>query len=202
MVSSSFQASNPMERANSTSSELSFSFSDSFPPYDYGVEELPCSQPALDQFPYFPPSSPYAMQDFSPPSPYTLSEFSPPSNTSFPFPVASSYSSFYEPLLPWTPSCDEVQMPRFAPVAGDSPPEQSRPVKPFACEECGRAFTRSADLRRHQSSVHYPVYQDCPMPDCPRKNGRGFPRRDHLNEHLRSSHHVHVPKRRRLTKTA
>ncbi|PLB45769.1 hypothetical protein P170DRAFT_500420 [Aspergillus steynii IBT 23096] len=68
--------------------------------------------------------------------------------------------------------------------------------KPFPCADCGRAFTRPADLKRHQSSVHNPVFQDCPVEECLRKDSNGFPRRDHLIEHLRSYHHWDVPKRR------
>lgn len=70
-----------------------------------------------------------------------------------------------------------------------------RSNKPFPCADCGKAFTRSADLRRHQTSVHYPVFQDCPVADCSRKGHNGFPRKDHLLEHLRAYHHVPVPKR-------
>lgn len=72
----------------------------------------------------------------------------------------------------------------------------SRPVKPFSCRDCGKAFTRPADLKRHHTSVHNPVFQDCPVQECLRKDGNGFPRRDHLIEHLRSFHHWDVPKRR------
>jgi hypothetical protein len=41
----------------------------------------------------------------------------------------------------------------------------------------------------------YPVFQDCPVADCSRKGHNGFPRKDHLLEHLRAYHHVPVPKR-------
>jgi hypothetical protein len=33
------------------------------------------------------------------------------------------------------------------------------------------------------------------MVSCPRKAKNGFPRRDHLIEHLRSYHHMDIPKR-------
>ncbi|KAB8067174.1 hypothetical protein BDV29DRAFT_186635 [Aspergillus leporis] len=80
-----------------------------------------------------------------------------------------------------------------------SPCETAKPVKPYACD-CGRAFTRPADLKRHQTSVHNPVFQNCPVAGCIRKDSNGFPRRDHLIEHLRSYHHLDVPKRRAATK--
>ncbi|KAE8144152.1 hypothetical protein BDV25DRAFT_112241 [Aspergillus avenaceus] len=80
-----------------------------------------------------------------------------------------------------------------------TPCESAKPVKPYACH-CGRAFTRPADLKRHQSSVHNPVFQDCPVSGCIRKDSNGFPRRDHLIEHLRSYHHLDVPKRRAAAK--
>ncbi|KAF7587702.1 hypothetical protein BBP40_006837 [Aspergillus hancockii] len=80
-----------------------------------------------------------------------------------------------------------------------APCEPAKPVKLYPCD-CGRSFTRPADLKRHQTSVHNPVFQDCPVAGCIRKNGNGFPRRDHLIEHLRSYHHMDVPKRRAATK--
>ncbi|KAB8261198.1 hypothetical protein BDV32DRAFT_121892 [Aspergillus pseudonomiae] len=80
-----------------------------------------------------------------------------------------------------------------------TPCETAKPAKPYVCE-CGRAFTRPADLKRHESSVHNPVFQDCPVQGCIRKDSNGFPRRDHLIEHLRSYHHLDVPKRRAATK--
>jgi hypothetical protein len=52
-----------------------------------------------------------------------------------------------------------------------------------------------ADVKRHQTSVHFPVLEDCPMEHCPRKGKNGFPRKDHLTEHLRSYHHMDIPKR-------
>lgn len=70
-----------------------------------------------------------------------------------------------------------------------------RPVKPFACDDCGKGFTRCADLKRHQTSVHYPVFRNCPVDHCSRKGSNGFPRQDHLVEHLRSYHHMDLPKR-------
>lgn len=71
----------------------------------------------------------------------------------------------------------------------------SRPARQFPCGQCGKSFTRVADVKRHQASVHFPVLTDCPMVSCPRKAKNGFPRRDHLIEHLRSYHHMDIPKR-------
>ncbi|KAI9037284.1 uncharacterized protein KD926_000646 [Aspergillus affinis] len=102
-----------------------------------------------------------------------------------------------------------MQMPMSIPTDfHTSPSACSSPIptspsssgtKPFSCD-CGRAFTRPADLKRHQTSVHNPVFQDCPVEECLRKAGNGFPRRDHLIEHLRSYHHWDVPKRRAVRK--
>lgn len=77
-----------------------------------------------------------------------------------------------------------------------------RPAKPFGCDACRKSFTRFADLKRHQSSVHYPVFRNCPVDHCSRKGSNGFPRQDHLVEHLRSYHHLDVPKRRALKRSA
>lgn len=112
---------------------------------------------------------------------------------------ASSISS--SPPVQWPPQ--DAQL--FPDICHDIPFETTSPKsnKPFPCADCGKAFTRSADLRRHQTSVHYPVFQDCPVADCSRKGHNGFPRKDHLLEHLRAYHHVPVPKRgasKRVTK--
>ncbi|OKL58140.1 hypothetical protein UA08_06478 [Talaromyces atroroseus] len=58
-----------------------------------------------------------------------------------------------------------------------------------------RFFTRLADVKRHETSVHDPVPIDCPVEDCSRKGHIGFPRRDHLIEHLRTFHNKNIPKR-------
>lgn len=36
---------------------------------------------------------------------------------------------------------------------------------------------------------------DCPVGNCVRKGSIGFPRRDHLMEHLRTFHNHDIPKR-------
>lgn len=126
----------------------------------------------------------------------------------------------------WNNVAEEVPMPNY-PITSDdsgpdSPPAQSksvnpfystpfiastnhfpsRPAKPFGCDSCGKSFTRFADLKRHQTSVHFPVFRNCPVEHCSRKGNNGFPRQDHLVEHLRSYHHLDVPKRRALKRSA
>jgi len=83
----------------------------------------------------------------------------------------------------------------------NSPPEDtasragSTKPKAFLCEECQHGFTRPADLKRHQSTVHAPVFRDCPH-DCTRKGRNGFSRKDHLIEHIRQFHRVPIKKRK------
>ncbi|KAJ5692431.1 hypothetical protein N7462_001854 [Penicillium macrosclerotiorum] len=149
-------------------------------------------------------SSPYmysSMNDVSPPvyDPTTMA-------TSVPSSASSSCGStcgnntwnvpeeVTMPSYPIGPSCDDS--------CPDSPSTQSKPTKPFGCDNCGKSFTRFADLKRHQTSVHYPVFRNCPVEHCSRKGSNGFPRQDHLVEHLRSYHHLDVPKRRALKRSA
>ncbi|PGG97331.1 hypothetical protein AJ80_09719 [Polytolypa hystricis UAMH7299] len=62
---------------------------------------------------------------------------------------------------------------------------------------CSSSFSRSADLNRHYTTVHFPdpTRLDCPKPRCTRKGNEGFTRQDHLNEHLRQYHGDNIPKR-------
>ena len=64
-------------------------------------------------------------------------------------------------------------------------------------------FARNADRDRHMSCVHFRhtlKLQECPVSSCRRKGDRGFKRKDHLTEHLRSIHHMNIP--RRTSRTA
>ncbi|PKX98116.1 C2H2-type zinc finger protein [Aspergillus novofumigatus IBT 16806] len=181
-VNSTLPSSTPMEQSPSPLSAQSFSFADVFP----GGNELePLAQP-FD-----------SVYDFTPPSPYNTTSV--PDlyglNTSYSVPIPS-YSSSYETQFAFPPSFEGSLLAQYPLSTSASSSDSSKLSKPYACEDCGKAFTRSADLKRHQTSVHYPVYQDCPVEHCPRKDRNGFPRRDHLMEHLRSSHHMDLPKRR------
>ncbi|GFF32438.1 zinc finger protein PLAG1 [Aspergillus udagawae] len=183
-VNSTYPPSTPMEQSPSPHSAQSFSFADVFP--SGGNElELPLSHP-FD-----------SVYELSPPSPYNSTSVSDlyALNTTYSVPIPS-YSSSYETQFAFTPSLEESLFTQYSLSTSASSSESAKSPKAYACEDCGKAFTRSADLKRHQTSVHYPVYQDCPVEHCPRKDRNGFPRRDHLIEHLRSSHHMDLPKRR------
>ncbi|KAJ5623162.1 hypothetical protein N7490_011767 [Penicillium lividum] len=142
-------------------------------PYIYGPMEVPVFDTSLSIMATGLPSSPTASS------------------------CGSSYGSFNMP--------EEVPMPNFPltrDYSGPESPAPSKPAKPFGCDDCGKSFTRFADLKRHQSSVHYPVFRNCPVEHCSRKGANGFPRQDHLVEHLRSYHHLDVPKRRALKRSS
>ncbi|KAJ5469643.1 hypothetical protein N7539_009261 [Penicillium diatomitis] len=146
-------------------------------------------------------------------APYTFSsgfEIAPgyetPMATSGPGSDSSACGSVYGGSN-WNPTAEELlPMPSYPLLSDDSgpdsPPSQNKPTKPFGCDHCGKSFTRFADLKRHSTSVHYPVFRDCPVEHCSRKGSNGFPRQDHLKEHLRSYHHLDVPKRRAVKRSA
>ncbi|RDK39258.1 hypothetical protein M752DRAFT_338157 [Aspergillus phoenicis ATCC 13157] len=165
--------------------------------YTMAATDLPMTQPSFEPSSYESTSftssvnsSPFnAYYNFTPslmysPEAYTFLQTQTP-------PVPVSGGEWIAPQST-TPSTEVVYSPEETCDALDN----SRPVKPFSCRDCGKAFTRPADLKRHHTSVHNPVFQDCPVQECLRKDGNGFPRRDHLIEHLRSFHHWDVPKRR------
>lgn len=162
-------------------------------------------------------SSPYMippMNDFTPVYDH------PTLATSIPSSASSTCSSIYGSMA----QPEEVPMPIYPLSRYDSYPDSPsqtkyvrpflaspkpchtnlfmyRPTKPYPCDSCGKSFTRVADLKRHQSSVHNPVFRNCPVEHCSRKGSNGFPRQDHLVEHLRSYHHLDVPKRRVLKRS-
>lgn len=168
-------------------------------------------QPVYDTLCDIDTTSPFPMQEVTPElygitsSPYTYQRphdypvFDRPAMPqSAPSSCGSSYSGSYSSSFNF-PS-EDIALPSY-PISeyessADSPvPQASKPAKPFGCDHCGKSFTRFADLKRHQSSVHYPVFRNCPVEHCSRKGSNGFPRQDHLVEHLRSYHHLDVPKR-------
>lgn len=69
--------------------------------------------------------------------------------------------------------------------------------RPYRCphDSCEKlqGFTYSGGLLRHEREVHGkhggPKEQlMCPFPDCKRANGKGFTRKENLNEHVRRVH--------------
>lgn len=70
--------------------------------------------------------------------------------------------------------------------------------RPYRCSDpaCAKlqGFTYSGGLLRHEREVHGkhggPKSQMmCPFPDCKRHLGKGFTRKENLNEHVRRVHH-------------
>ncbi len=69
--------------------------------------------------------------------------------------------------------------------------------RPYRCSdpECAKlpGFTYSGGLLRHEREVHNKhggpkATLRCPHPDCKRHTGKGFTRRENLNEHVRRVH--------------
>jgi len=69
--------------------------------------------------------------------------------------------------------------------------------RPYICDEPGcetiRGFTYSGGLTRHQREVHHQhggpkASRMCPYPTCKRSTGRGFSRKENLQEHMRRCH--------------
>lgn len=71
-------------------------------------------------------------------------------------------------------------------------PESDRYVCLIA--KCRHTFSRPSDLDRHMKSRHCPPTFDCPVDDCNRKAGKGFPRKDKLRDHLRQKHRMEMKK--------
>ncbi|RDW65440.1 hypothetical protein BP5796_10132 [Coleophoma crateriformis] len=56
------------------------------------------------------------------------------------------------------------------------------------CAICGLVFTRSADLGRHNESVHQKKRHDCHYPGCSNRRGKGWSRADKLRTHQKENH--------------
>ncbi|MCJ1232826.1 hypothetical protein MMC14_000780 [Varicellaria rhodocarpa] len=56
-------------------------------------------------------------------------------------------------------------------------------------------FKRLADLERHQNTVHFPKFIDCPLKWCGRTGKHGFTRKDHLKGHMREVHMKDIAKK-------
>ncbi|QQK48068.1 Zinc finger, C2H2-like [Penicillium digitatum] len=187
-----------------------FNYTNSYSSSPGSMDFFYSGQPVYDSLCDLDATSPFPMQKVAPElynitslpythqRPYDYPVFDRPAMPQgAPSSCGSSYSSYSSSFN--FPS-EEINLPSY-PISeyessADSPaPQPSKLVKPFGCDHCGKSFTRFADLKRHQSSVHYPVFRNCPVEHCSRKGSNGFPRQDHLVEHLRSYHHMDVPKR-------
>ncbi|PLN80735.1 hypothetical protein BDW42DRAFT_106976 [Aspergillus taichungensis] len=211
----------PMDKSYSAHSSYSSTSEDSAPsmgPYDVyglmgsslemGMQQLsPVFSSSVESSYFGSPATPESYHDYAPSMPYSpdiytgvnmYQNFSPAPNPPW---THLQEPCFGEPSM--TPEPCDIEMYGARSDLYEAPLEVAKPIKPFGCDDCGRAFTRPADLRRHQTSVHNPVPEDCPVEGCSRKDSKGFPRRDHLKEHLRTYHHIDVPKRpRRVMRTA
>ncbi|KAJ5780624.1 hypothetical protein N7457_005784 [Penicillium paradoxum] len=207
-MQSPFSYSDSYSSYSSSPGSMDFFFYGSQPVYDSlcdldAISPLPMQEVAQEV--YGITSSPYTYQE---PQEYPTRQDYPVFDRSTmphgaPSSCGSSYSSYSSNFnfpaegmnLPNYPTGEYESGP-------DSPAPTSKPAKPFGCDNCGKSFTRFADLKRHQSSVHYPVFRNCPVESCSRKGSNGFPRQDHLVEHLRSYHHLDLPKRNACKRSA
>ena len=55
-------------------------------------------------------------------------------------------------------------------------------------------FKRLADLERHQNTVHFTKFIDCPHGRCGRTGKHGFTRKDHLRDHVSEVHMKDIAK--------
>ena len=63
-----------------------------------------------------------------------------------------------------------------------STPRKKSSLDSFTCDQCGKVFTRQANLRRHIKLIHLGIKEyACTEPGCTQQ----FPRRSDLNAHLR-----------------
>jgi len=76
-----------------------------------------------------------------------------------------------------------------------------QPQRPFQCNHCQKNFPKKADRDRHEFSVHREKMRtprgliDCPEKGCPRRDMKGFTRKDNLLDHRRRVHNRNIPKR-------
>lgn len=82
----------------------------------------------------------------------------------------------------------------FSGPSNDTPTATSYPAsapasKRYQCSYpgCDASIKNAADLTRH-AKKHGPKEHGCPIPGCPRKGERAFPRKDKLNDHLKAKH--------------
>ncbi|KAF2201411.1 hypothetical protein GQ43DRAFT_38192 [Delitschia confertaspora ATCC 74209] len=139
----------------------------------------------------------------STPATYYPSAYSRSSSTAY----HPSYSGYErdDSVLATTESMSHLRIPSPSISRSTSSGRAKSPAsgKTWTCDvpDCPSTaqFTRMADLQRHQATVHNTEPNKpfpCSVPRCSRVGPRGFTRRDHLTEHLRSYHHLDIRKRR------
>ncbi|KAB5585566.1 hypothetical protein GE09DRAFT_1071129 [Coniochaeta sp. 2T2.1] len=89
-------------------------------------------------------------------------------------------------------SADSGSTTRASTISATLSPGDSSAPHGHRCSECGRSYSRPADLRRHMPE-HNPYARrfSCEYKHCDRKGSNGFLRRDKLKEHQdHKRHHV------------
>ena len=107
----------------------------------------------------------------------------------------SQYAAYQDTQLP-VPNAYSSPIPH-GPVVAATPAQTMQPALPITQQSlqcmqpnCDAVFTRDADRIRHERARHGANHglHLCPIPGCPKAQGRGYSRADKVTEHLWKKH--------------